>query len=185
MDERVKTELLGSNLSKVHCGRLGTLLKLINSKLQWSRGQEPAYQGRGSPSRQRAPPQSFQHILPAGKQISNVESSGRLLLHTNVELGMTMQFNPSHKVKTGSYLCRYWCQYLTFVWLSPCRKLISTHQVLTQAIRAASEILLTPHPPVLHWQEGGVRVGKDILWQWEGKEVDRQHQFLQLPTTPS
>ena len=130
-------------------------------------------------------PSSFQHILPAGKQISNVESSGRLLLHTNVELGMTMQFNPSHKVKTGSYLCRYWCQYLTFVWLSPCRKLISTHQVLTQAIRAASEILLTPHPPVLHWQEGGVRVGKDILWQWEGKEVDRQHQFLQLPTTPS
>ena len=99
MDERVKTELLGSNLSKVHCGRLGTLLKLINSKLQWSRGQEPAYQGRGSPS--------GQHILPAGKQISNVESSGRLLLHTNVELGMTMQFNPSHKVKTGSYLCRY------------------------------------------------------------------------------
>ena len=52
-------------------------------------------------------PSSFQHILPAGKQISNVESSGRLLLHTNVELGMTMQFNPSHKVKTGSYLCRH------------------------------------------------------------------------------
>ena len=87
-------------------------------------------------------PSSFQHILPAGKQISNVESSGRLLLHTNVELGMTMQFNPSHKVTTGSYLCRYWCQYLTFVWLSPCRKLISSHQVLTQAITAASEILL-------------------------------------------
>ena len=79
---------------------------------------------------------------------------------------------PTHKVKTGSYLCRYWCQYLTFVG--------STHQVLTQAIRAA--FWHTPHPPVLHWQEGGVRVGKDhtILysvhlsskwWQWEGRRL--------------
>ena len=121
-------------------------------------------------------PSSFQHILPAGKQLSNVESSGRLLLHTNVELGMTMQFNPSHKVTTGSYLCRYWCQYLTFVWLSPCRKLISTHQVLTQTIRAA--FWHTPHPPCAAlagrrgagWERSYVHLSSK-WWQWEGRRL--------------